>query len=59
MEQMRKEIASYKPHQILELKKLIEAAFKSGEKQDTQFKAVVNSLIETSPQAARVVPLGF
>jgi hypothetical protein len=59
VEQMSKQIASYQPHQILELKKLIEAAFKSGEKQDTQFKAVVNSLIETSPQAARVVPLGF
>ena len=59
LEQMSKEIASYQPHQILELKKQIEAAFKSGEKQDASFKAVVNSLIESSPQAARVVPLGF
>jgi hypothetical protein len=56
---MSKQIASYQPHQILELKKLIEAAFKSGEKQDTQFKAIMAALIETSPQAARVVPLGF
>ena len=59
VEQMSKEIASYKPHQILALKKQIEAAFKAGEKQDDAFKAVVNSLIETSPQAARVVPVGF
>lgn len=59
VEQMGKEIASYQPHQILELKKRIEAAFKAGEKQDGAFKAVVNALIETSPQAARVVPLGF
>jgi hypothetical protein len=59
VEQMSKEIATYQPHQILELKKRIEAAFKAGEKQDDAFKAVVNSLIETSPQAARVVPVGF
>ena len=59
VEQMSKEIAGYKPHQILALKKQIEAAFKAGEKQDDAFKAVVNSLIETSPQAARVVPVGF
>jgi hypothetical protein len=59
VEQMSKEIASYQPHQILELKKRIEAAFKSGEKQESGFKAVVNALIETSPQAARVVPVGF
>jgi hypothetical protein len=59
VEQMSKEIASYHPHQILELKKRIEAAFKAGEKQDDAFKAVVNSLIESSPQAARVVPVGF
>ena len=59
VEQMSKEIASYQPHQILEMKKRIEAAFKAGEKQDDAFKAVVNSLIETSPQPARVVPVGF
>lgn len=59
VEQMSKEIANYQPHQILALKKRIEAAFKAGEKQDDAFKAVVNSLIETSPQAARVVPVGF
>jgi len=59
VEQMSKEIASYHPHQILGLKKRIEAAFKAGEKQDDAFKAVVSSLIETSPQAARVVPMGF
>src|SRR5512147_2699456 len=34
LEQMSKEIASYQPHQILELKKHIESAFKAGEKQD-------------------------
>jgi hypothetical protein len=59
VEQMSKEIASYQPHQILQLKKMIEAAFKNGEKQDDAFKSVVNALIETSPQAARVVPVGF
>ena len=59
VEQMGKEIASYQPHQILELKKRIEVAFKAGEKQDDAFKAVVNSLIESSPQAARDVPVGF
>ena len=59
VEQMGKEIATYQPHQILGLKKRIEEAFKAGEKQDATFKAVVNSLIESSPQAARVVPLGF
>ena len=59
VEQMSKEIASYQPHQILELKKRIEAAFKSGETQDSNFKAVMTALIETSPQAARVVPVGF
>lgn len=59
VEQMSKEIASYQPHQILKLKKRIEAAFKASEKQDDAFKAVANSLIETSPQTARVVPVGF
>jgi hypothetical protein len=56
---MSKEIASYHPHQILELKKRIEAAFKAGETQESSFKAVMAALIETSPQAARIVPVGF
>jgi hypothetical protein len=59
VEQTSKEIASYQPHQILELKKRIEAAFKAGEKQESSFKAIMTALIETSPQAARVVPVGF
>jgi hypothetical protein len=59
VEQMSKEIASYQPHQILELKKQIEGAFKAGEKQDAAFKAIVTSLAETSPQPARAVPVGF
>jgi hypothetical protein len=59
VEQMSKEIASYQPHQILGLKKQIEAAFKAGEKQESSFKAIMTALIETSPQAARVVPVGF
>ena len=59
VEQMSKEIASYQPHQILELKKHIESAVKVGEKQDVAFKAVVSSLAETSPQPARAVPVGF
>ena len=59
VEQMSTEIASYQPHQVLALKKEIEAAFKAGEKQDETFKAVVKALIESSSQAARVVPVGF
>lgn len=59
VEQMSKEIAGYGPHQILELKKQIEAAFKAGEKQEAAFKATMNALIESSPQAARVIPMGF
>jgi hypothetical protein len=59
VEQLSKEIAGYGPHQILELKKQIEAAFKEGEKQEAGFKAALNSLIESSPQASRVVPVGF
>ena len=59
VEQMSREIASYQPHQILELKKQIESAFKAGEKQDAAFKAVVSSLAETSPQPAGAVPMGF
>ena len=59
VEQMSKEIAGYGPHQILELKKRIEVAFKAGEKQDETFRAIMNALIESSPQAARVVPVGF
>ena len=59
VEQMSKEIAGYQPHQILQLKKRIEAAFKIGETQESSFKAIMAALIETSPQAAKVVPLGF
>lgn len=59
LEQMSREIAGYQPHQILDLKKRIEAAFKEGEKQDADFKAVMAALMETSPQAAGVVPVGF
>jgi hypothetical protein len=59
VEQTSKEIASYQPHQILGLKKQIEATFKAGEKQESSFKAIMTALIETSPQAARVVPVGF
>jgi hypothetical protein len=59
VEQISTEIAAYGPHQILELKKQIETAFKAGEKQETAFKAVMSSLIESSPQTAKVVPQGF
>ena len=59
VEQMSKEIAGYGPHQILELKKQIEAAFNAGEKQEAAFKATLQALIETSPQVAKVVPVGF
>ena len=59
VEQMSKEITRYQPHQILQLKKRIEMAFKEGEKQEAAFKAVMNSLVESSPQTARVVPVGF
>lgn len=59
VEQMSQQIAHYQPHQILELKKRIETAFKAGEKQEAAFKAVMSSLMESSPQAAQVVPVGF
>lgn len=59
VEQMSRDIASYQPHEILELKTKIEATFKAGEKQDEDFKAIVNALIDTSPRAATVVPVGF
>ena len=44
---------------VEKLKKQIETAFKAGEKQETAFKAVMSSLIESSPRSARIVPLGF
>ncbi len=59
VEQMSGQIARYQPHQILALKKQIEAAFKAGEKQEANFKTVIAALIDSSPQPATVVPLGF
>jgi len=59
VEQISKQIANYQPHQILELKKQIEAAFKAGEKTEESFKTIYNALKESAPQAARVVPVGF
>lgn len=59
VEQMSREITRYQPHQILQLKKRIVTAFKDGEKQETAFKAVLGSLVESAPQAATVVPVGF
>ena len=59
VEQMSKQIASYQPHQILALKKEIEAAFKAGEKQESNFKTVIAALMDSSPQPATVVPMGF
>src|SRR5688500_14633389 len=57
--QISKQIAIYQPHQILELKKQIEAAFKAGEKTEESFKTIHNALKESAPQTARVVPVGF
>ena len=59
VEQMSSQIARYQPHQILELKKQIEAAFKTGEKQESNFKMVIAALMDSSPQPATVVPMGF
>ena len=59
MEQMSAEIAGYGPHQILELKKRIEVAFKAGEKTEERFKTIYNALKESAPQTAHVVPVGF
>jgi hypothetical protein len=59
VEQISKQIAGYQPHQILELKKQIEAAFKAGEKTEENFKTIYNALKESAPQTARVVPVGF
>jgi hypothetical protein len=59
VEQISKQIASYQPHQVLELKKQIEAAFKAGEKTEERFKTIYNALKESAPQTARVVPVGF
>lgn len=59
VEQKSRKIADYQPHQILELKKQIEASFKAGEKQESNFKAVTAALIDSSPQPATVVPVGF
>ena len=59
VEQMSRQIARYQPHQILELKKQIEAAFKAGEKQESNFKTVIAALMDSSPQPATVVPMGF
>ena len=59
LEQISKQIASYQPHQILELKKQIEAAFKAGEKTEESFKTIYNALKESAPQTGRVVPVGF
>lgn len=59
VEQKSRKIADYQPHQILELKKQIEASFKAGEKQESDFKAVTAALIDSSPQPATVVPVGF
>lgn len=59
VEQMSRQIARYQPHQILELKKQIEAAFKAGVKQDANFKTVIAFLMDSSPLPATVVPMGF
>ena len=59
VEQMSTQIACYQPHQILALKKQIEAAFKTGEKQESNFKMVIAALMDSSPQPATVVPMGF
>ena len=59
VEQMSRQIAYYEPHQILELKKQIEAAFKAGETQESNFKTVIAALMDSSPQPATVVPMGF
>jgi hypothetical protein len=59
VEQIRDEIHAFQPHQMLELKKTIEAAFRAGEQRHEQFKDALQLLSKSTAQAAKSVPAGF
>jgi hypothetical protein len=59
VEQIRDEIHAFQPHQMLELKKTIEAAFRAGEQRHEQFKDALQLLTKSTAQTARCVPAGF
>ena len=59
VEQIRDEIHAFQPHQMLELKKTIEAAFRAGEQRHEQFKDALQLLTKSTAQAAKSVPAGF
>lgn len=59
VEQIKDEIHAFQPHQMLELKKTIESAFRAGEQRHGEFKDAVQLLIKSTPQTAKSVPIGF
>jgi len=59
VEQIRDEVHAFQPHQMLELKKTIEAAFRAGEQRHEQFKDALQLLTKSTAQAAKSVPAGF
>ena len=59
VEQIKDEVHAFQPHQMLELKKTIESAFRAGEHRHEEFKDAVQMLIKTAPQTAKSVPVGF
>jgi hypothetical protein len=59
VEQIKDEIHAFQPHQMLELKKTIEAAFRAGEQRHGEFKDALQLLTKSTAQAAKSVPAGF
>jgi hypothetical protein len=59
VEQIRDEIHALQPHEMLELKKTIEAAFRAGEQRHEAFKDTFQLLVKSDPRAAKCVPVGF
>jgi hypothetical protein len=59
VEQIKDDIHAFQQHQILELKKTIEAAFRAGEQRHEQFKDALHLLTKSAAQAAKSVPAGF
>jgi hypothetical protein len=59
LEQVKDEIHAFQPHQMLELKKRLEAAFRAGEQRHEALKDAVQLLVKSAPQPAKCVPAGF
>jgi hypothetical protein len=59
VEQIRDEVHAFQPHQMLELKKTIKAAFRAGEQRHGEFKDALQLLTKSKAQAAKSVPAGF